>query len=165
MMQFFQINGELQPSLHFQNRARTTVAQTITGKSPQPAALPKPWKKSSTEDYIMHKKISPSKCGCRRNRLTADHLVRLEIAIRTAFAHLEHMITIFFDLLKAYDTTWKYGILSDLYDGTMLYDLPLIVQQFLCNRKDGATSFRQIYSGRRSTTRMCTFCDSVCCES
>ena len=28
----------------------------------------------------------------------------------------EHILAIFFDLEKAYDTTWKFGILSDLYD-------------------------------------------------
>ena len=26
------------------------------------------------------------------------------------------MVSIFFDLEKAYDTTWKYGIMNDLYD-------------------------------------------------
>ena len=60
--------------------------------------------------------------------------MRLETTIRTAFAHREHIITIFFHLLKAYDTTWKYGILSDLYDMVLIGRLPLIIQQFLCNR-------------------------------
>jgi hypothetical protein len=27
-----------------------------------------------------------------------------------------HAVSIFFDLEKAYDTTWKYGILKDLFD-------------------------------------------------
>ena len=28
----------------------------------------------------------------------------------------QHVLVIFFDLEKAYDTTWKRGILSDLWD-------------------------------------------------
>ena len=28
----------------------------------------------------------------------------------------EHVVSIFFDLEKAYDTTWKYGIMKDLHD-------------------------------------------------
>ena len=28
----------------------------------------------------------------------------------------QHTVGIFFDLEKAYDTTWKYGILKDLYN-------------------------------------------------
>ena len=35
---------------------------------------------------------------------------------RNAFVKKEHVLTIFFDLEKAYDTTWKHGILADLWD-------------------------------------------------
>ena len=51
-----------------------------------------------------------------KNRSTADHLVHFDIYIRNAFAKKEHVLSIFFDLEKAYNTTWKHGILSDLYD-------------------------------------------------
>jgi hypothetical protein len=37
---------------------------------------------------------------------TLDHLVRFETFIRNAFAKKEHAVSIFFDLEKAYDTTW-----------------------------------------------------------
>ena len=46
----------------------------------------------------------------------ADHLVRFDSYICNAFAKKEHVLAIFFDLEKAYDTTWKYAILSNLYD-------------------------------------------------
>jgi hypothetical protein len=45
-----------------------------------------------------------------------DHLVRFETFIRNAFAKEEHAVFIFFDLKKTSDTTWKYGILKDLFD-------------------------------------------------
>ena len=50
--------------------------------------------------------------GFRKARSTIDHLICLETLIREAFAKKEHMIAIFFNIEKAYDTTWKYGIIQ-----------------------------------------------------
>ena len=61
----------------------------------------------------MNGKIAAVQCGCRRKRSTVDHLVRLETVVRRAFAHSEHVVSVFFDLKKAYDTVWKHGIMSD----------------------------------------------------
>ena len=41
----------------------------------------------------------------RKNRSTADHLVRFDSYIRNAFAKKENVLAIFVDLEKAYDTT------------------------------------------------------------
>ena len=46
-------------------------------------------------------------------RSTVDHLVGLETFIRDAFIHIQHLVAVFFDLQKAYDTTRKYGIHQD----------------------------------------------------
>ena len=51
-----------------------------------------------------------------KNRSTIDQLVRLETFIRDAYVNKEHAVSIFFDLEKAYDTTWKYGTLKDLHN-------------------------------------------------
>ena len=53
--------------------------------------------------------------GYRSNRSTVDHLVRLETFIRDAFIHNQHLVAVFFDLQKAYNTSWKYGILKVFY--------------------------------------------------
>ena len=45
------------------------------------------------------------------------------------------MVAVFFDLEKAYDTTWKYGILNDLYDMGPRGQLPIFITNFLNNRK------------------------------
>jgi hypothetical protein len=45
---------------------------------------------------------------------TTDQSVRLESFIREAFVRGEHATAVFFDMEKAYDTTWKYGIPQDL---------------------------------------------------
>ena len=44
------------------------------------------------------------------------------------------MSCIFFDLEKAYDTTWKYGILTDLFDMAFRGCLPIFILKFLSNR-------------------------------
>ena len=59
--------------------------------------------------------LAKQQCGYRSNRSTVDHSVRLETFIRYAFIHNQHLVAVFFDLQKAYDTTWKYGILQDLH--------------------------------------------------
>ena len=45
------------------------------------------------------------------------------------------MVSIFFDFEKAYDTTWKYGIMKNLHDMDLRGRLPLFIQNFLCERK------------------------------
>ena len=62
-----------------------------------------------------HMVITEHQSGFRRRRSTVDNLVTLETVIRDAFVCRKHLVSIFFDLEKAYDTTWKHGILLDLY--------------------------------------------------
>ena len=82
----------------------------------------------------MEGKISAVQCGGKAKRSTIDHLIRLETTIRTAFAKREHLIAIFFDVEKAYDTTWKYGIMKDLYLRGLRGHLPRYIEQFLRDR-------------------------------
>ena len=42
-------------------------------------------------------------------------MIRLESFIHDAFVKKEHVVAVFFDLEKAYDTTWKHGIMKDLH--------------------------------------------------
>ena len=72
--------------------------------------------------------------GFRKTRSTIDHLVRLETFIREGFIKKEHVVSIFFDLEKAYDTTWKYGILSDLHQMGLRGRLPIFIENFLADR-------------------------------
>ena len=56
--------------------------------------------------------ISNKQCGYKKKRGCIDHLTNLENYIRKGFIKKEHIITIFFDLEKAYDTTRKFGIIK-----------------------------------------------------
>jgi ribonuclease HI len=69
--------------------------------------------------------------GFRRGRCTIDNLVDLESKIRKAFVKRNHLVSIFFDIEKAYDRTWRYGILQQLYNYDLRGNLPLFIQNFL----------------------------------
>lgn len=73
-------------------------------------------------------------CGFRQGRSTLDHLVRLETFAREAFINRQHLIAVFFDLEKAYDTTWKHGIMKDLHSMGLRGNLPLFIHNFLKDR-------------------------------
>ena len=78
--------------------------------------------------------ITPIQSGFRSERSTNDHLIRLETFIRDAFVNRQHVVAVFFDLEKAYDTTWRYGILKDLHDLGLKGRLPLFIQSVLEDR-------------------------------
>ena len=68
-------------------------------------------------EYMEHNKIfSEIQCGFRRYKSTIDHLVRMDTCVRRGFAKDEKIISIFFDMEKAYDKTWRYGIMHDLHE-------------------------------------------------
>ena len=76
------------------------------------------------------KVITEYQSGFRRRRSTVDNLVTLETSIRDAFVGRKHLVSIFFDLEKAYDTTWKHGILVDLYKTALRGRLPMFICDF-----------------------------------
>ena len=77
--------------------------------------------------------ISGNQAGFRKN-YTNDHLVRIGSFIREAFIKKEHYVAVFFDLEKAYDTTWKYGIMKDLHDIGHSGRLPNSISNILSDR-------------------------------
>ena len=52
--------------------------------------------------------------GGRAKQTTIDHLLSLEATVRKAQANSEQVVSIFFDMEKAYDLTWTHGILMDI---------------------------------------------------
>ncbi|KAF8768288.1 putative RNA-directed DNA polymerase like protein [Argiope bruennichi] len=78
--------------------------------------------------------ISPLQSGFRRGRSTFDNLVLLETQIRNAFVRMNHLVSIFFDIEKAYDRAWRFGILSTLFNFGFRGNLPIFLQNFLLNR-------------------------------
>jgi len=81
-----------------------------------------------------HNLLTNLQCGFRSKRGTVDHLVRFETFVREAFVLNQHLVSIFFDMEKAYDTTWRYGILRDLHDFGLRGRLPDFISHFLKDR-------------------------------
>lgn len=82
-----------------------------------------------------HKLLTNVQCGFRKTRSTIDHLIRLDTYIKKAFTSSLTTVGVFFDLEKAYDTTWRYGIMRDMYNMGLRGRLPIFIQEFLKNRK------------------------------
>ena len=74
-------------------------------------------------------------CGFRSQRSTTDHVVRLETCIRETTIQKQHLVAIFFDLEKAYKTTWRNGIMNDLHNIVLKGKLPNFIKAFLSDRK------------------------------
>ncbi|GBN07208.1 putative RNA-directed DNA polymerase from transposon BS [Araneus ventricosus] len=72
--------------------------------------------------------------GFRKGRSTVDNLVLLETKIRNAFVRRNHLVAIFFDLEKAYDRAWRYGILRTLLEFGFYGNLPIFIKNFLSSR-------------------------------
>ena len=61
-----------------------------------------------------------------------DHLTNLKL--REGCIKKEHITTIFFDLEKAYDATWKFGFIKDLYDLELRGSQPKFIKHFWTGR-------------------------------
>ena len=59
----------------------------------------------------------------------------LETCIRNANLRRNHLVAVFFDIEKAYDKTWRYGILKDLLDLDFYGNLPIFIKNFLTLRR------------------------------
>ncbi|GBM48557.1 putative RNA-directed DNA polymerase from transposon X-element [Araneus ventricosus] len=70
----------------------------------------------------------PFQSGFRRRRNTIENLLKLETAIREAFMRKKRLVSIFFDIEKAYDRTFRYGILKDLSDIGLKRNLSLFIK-------------------------------------
>ncbi|GFT37498.1 probable RNA-directed DNA polymerase from transposon X-element [Trichonephila clavipes] len=86
--------------------------------------------------YVLEteKCISPLQSGFRKGRSTLDNLVFLESQIRGAFVRRNHLVSLFFDIEKAYDRTWRYGILRNMYDFGLRGNIPIFIFNFLAVR-------------------------------
>ena len=73
--------------------------------------------------------------GFRNGHSSVDVLVRIDTYIKNAFAMKEHVIAVFFDLEKAYDTTWRHHILKTLFNLGIVGELPRFIKNFLSDRK------------------------------
>lgn len=79
--------------------------------------------------------ISPYQSGFHRGRATIDNILDLDTRIRHAILRRNHLVSVFFDIEKAYDHTWRYGIFQDLYNLDFRGNLPIFIKKFLTLRQ------------------------------
>ena len=81
-----------------------------------------------------NKLLSSYQYGFRKNRSTLDPLLRLSNQIQQGFANQKQTIGVFFDLEKAYDTTWRFGIIKELFRMGIKGKIIRFINSFLSDR-------------------------------
>ena len=78
--------------------------------------------------------ISPNQFGFRKNRSTLDPILRLSNQIQQGFVEKKQTVGVFFDLEKAYDTTWQLGIIKQLQKFGVKGNMMKFIKAFLSER-------------------------------
>ncbi|XP_025419689.1 uncharacterized protein LOC112690014 [Sipha flava] len=85
--------------------------------------------------YLEKKNLLDEKqFGFRKQRSTYDCLTNIETEIRDTFATKQSMILICLDICKAYDTVWRYKVLTTLYNWGIHGNIHAYLQHFLSDR-------------------------------
>ena len=88
------------------------------------SSLCKTIERKTTRSSRPFEKLRSIQAGVKLGRFAANHLIWLETEIRNAFVNNEHIIWLFFDLEKAYDTSLFCGIhcVPELYANLYFLD-------------------------------------------
>ena len=82
-----------------------------------------------------NKLITEYQSGLRSQRSPIDHLIQFKTFTGEVSIKKEHLVVVIFNLKKAYNTTWNYGIVRDLknlgFEGGML----IFIHNFLQDRR------------------------------
>ena len=119
-----------------------------TGKDPTECTSYRPVSLTSTIGKLMEKivnvRLMRTLCskdflndhqfGYRKRRSTTDNLMMLQSDILHAFSRKEHLVAIFFDLEKAFDTTWRFGILKIIHQLNLKGPIAWFIRNFLSRR-------------------------------
>ena len=70
--------------------------------------------------------LTDIQCGFRKRKSRLDHMVQPESFILDAFLNKQVVVSILFDLEKAYDTTWKYGIRRYIHEAGLRGRMPIL---------------------------------------
>ena len=82
-----------------------------------------------------NKLITEYQSGFRSQRNSIDHPIQVETFIGEDSIKKEHLVADIFNLEKAYNTTWKYGIVRDLKNLRFEGRMPIFIQNFLQERR------------------------------
>jgi len=97
--------------------------------------------------------IPEQQFGFRKMKSTIEPLVKITSDILSSFQSKQTTLCVSFDIEKAYDTTWRYGILQALYDFKFRGRLPIYIKNFLANRKFKTKIGKRPFSRTRCAPR------------
>ena len=66
--------------------------------------------------FLTRREHSTLQCGGRAKRTTIDHLLSLEATARNAQENSKQVVSIFFEMEKAYILTWRHSILIEIHE-------------------------------------------------
>ena len=78
--------------------------------------------------------ITPTQFGSLKKRSTIDSLANIEHYIRKNYKEKKITGAIFFDIEKAYDTTWRHRVLKQLHEYDLRGNLPIFISNFMKQR-------------------------------
>ena len=89
--------------------------------------------------------LTPTQTGYRKHRSTEDQLALLAQEIETAFQEKEKVVSVFFDLSRAFDKVWREGLLLKIHQSGITGRMFGWIRSFLHDRTaqvklDGHTS-------------------------
>ena len=134
----FLLNGLNLLSSQFPNQGRIAVTHITTDQLLSQVLFCKTIERLINRRLLdlcdRNKLITNIQCGGRPKSSTIDHLIRLEHNIKKSFVLGEHFVSVFFDLEKAYDQTWRLGILRDMHSMGLRGLIPKFISEFLKHR-------------------------------
>ena len=78
--------------------------------------------------------LSPYQFGFRQMRSAQEVLMRFTSHVTDAVTRGEHVVSVSFDMEKAYDRTWRYGILRKVHSLNIKEEMANFIANFLQNR-------------------------------
>ena len=78
--------------------------------------------------------ITPTQTGAERGRSTLEPLIQMEEHIREAFCSKKTTIAIYFDIERAYDSTWRHQILKKMQEVGIKGQLGTFIKNFMKDR-------------------------------
>ena len=82
------------------------------------------------KDYLFEHQF-----GYRQGKSTTDNLVMLHNDVMAAFSGKEQLVAIFFDLEKAFNITWRHGILKIIHEQNIRGPMAKFIQNYLERRR------------------------------
>ena len=85
--------------------------------------------------FLEERKIlSPTQTGYRKHRSTEDQLALIAQEIENAFQEKKKVVSVFFDLTKAFDKVWREGLLLKILESGVSGQMYRWIRCFLHDR-------------------------------